>query len=84
MGLSTKEMIETVIIFMVWLAVTPVIVSQVATMQIQAKATATEWNFTGAEGAKILLGLAPFIWVAVGLLGIFLSLLIYARTKATV
>jgi len=56
--------IGIVIVVITLLALTGTVVEQVASQLIEAEATATEWNFTGAEGAKAILGLVPFIWVA--------------------
>jgi uncharacterized PurR-regulated membrane protein YhhQ (DUF165 family) len=56
---STREIITIVL-----LSMTPTVVEQVTTQLLGAEAPATEWNFTGAEGAKALLGLVPFIWIA--------------------
>jgi hypothetical protein len=56
--------IGIVIVTIVLLAMTPTVVEQVQTQLAIAEAPATEWNFTGSEGAKALLGLVPFIWVA--------------------
>jgi len=56
---STHEIITVVL-----LSMTPTVVEQVTTQLLGAEDPLTEWNFTGAEGAKSLLGLVPFIWVA--------------------
>jgi len=50
--------IGIVVITVTLLALTPTIVDQVQSMNT------SNWTFTGAEGAKMLLGLVPFIWVA--------------------
>lgn len=52
--------IGIVIITVVLLALTQTIVTQVQTIgSLQAP-----WNFTGATGAKQLLGLVPFVWIS--------------------
>jgi len=50
--------VSIVIIVVTLLALTPTIVDQVQAMNT------TGWTFTGHEGAIALLGLVPFIWVA--------------------
>ena len=57
-------MIAIIVVTIVALGCTPVIVDQVQATLKAADAAATEWNFTGSAGAKALLGLVPFIWVA--------------------
>jgi hypothetical protein len=47
-----------VVIVIVLLSMTPTVVTQVQTMDTSG------WNFTGHEGAALLLGLVPFIWIA--------------------
>lgn len=47
-----------VVIVIVLLSMTPTVVTQVQTMDTAG------WNFTGHEGAALLLGLVPFIWIA--------------------
>lgn len=66
MDVSSKVIgaVGIVVIVIVLLSMTPTIVEQVTTQLLGAEAATTEWNFTGAEGAKSLLGLVPFIWVA--------------------
>jgi len=66
MDVSNKVIgaVGIVVITIVLLSMTPTVVEQVQTQLAIAEAPATEWNFTGAEGAKALLGLVPFIWVA--------------------
>ena len=66
MAVDTKiyGMIAIIVVTIVALGCTPVIVEQVQSTLTAADATLTEWNFTGASGAKVLLGLVPFIWVA--------------------
>lgn len=61
-GVSGKIVgaIGIVVVVIVLLAMTPVIVEQVET----AVADASNWNFTGAEGAESILGLVPFVWIA--------------------
>ncbi len=50
--------IGIVIITVVLLALTTTVVDSVQNMNT------TYWNFTGADGAKSLLGLVPFVWIA--------------------
>ncbi|MBA7492012.1 hypothetical protein ES702_02561 [subsurface metagenome] len=50
--------VSIVIIVVTLLALTPTVVDQVQDMNTSG------WTFTGAEGAIALLGLVPFIWVA--------------------
>ena len=66
MDVSNKviEAVGIVVITIVLLSMTPTVVSQVQAQLVIAEAPATEWNFTGSEGAIALLGLCPFIWVA--------------------
>ena len=60
MAVSTKVIaaVGIVVITIVLLSMTPTIVSQVQDLDTSG------WNFTGYQGAKALLGLVPFIWVA--------------------
>ncbi len=53
-----------IIITITLLALTPTIVDQVQATLKTANTPATEWNFTGSDGAKSMMGLVPFIWVA--------------------
>lgn len=63
-GSKVISMISIIAVTIVALACTPTVVEQVTLRLLEAEAAATEWNFTGAEGAKALLGLVPFIWIA--------------------
>jgi hypothetical protein len=67
--------IAVVIITIVLLALTPTIVSQVQALLWQSTQTATIWNFTGYSGARSMLGLVPFVWVAAVLLGAVVGML---------
>jgi hypothetical protein len=67
--------IGVVIITIVLLALTPTIVSQVQALIWQSAQTATIWNFTGYLGARSMLGLVPFVWVAAVLLGAVVGML---------
>lgn len=53
-----QNAISVIVVTVALLAMTPVIVDQVAAMNT------TTWNFTGYQGAILFLGLVPFIWVA--------------------
>jgi len=68
-------MIAIIVVMIVALACTPIIVNQVQSTMADAVAPATEWNFTGSDGALALLGLVPFLWVAMilvmGAVGMF-------------
>ena len=59
-----EGMIAIIVVMIVALACTPIIVNQVQSTMKAATAPATEWNFTGSDGALALLGLVPFLWVA--------------------
>jgi hypothetical protein len=84
MNVSAKIIgaIGVVIITIILLALTPVIVSQVQGLIWQSLHTNvagyvndTYWNFTGASGARSMLGLVPFVWVAAVLLGAVVGML---------
>jgi len=52
-----KSAIGLIVIEICLLAMTPIIVQQVQAINT------SNWTFTGAEGAKALIGLVPFAWV---------------------
>ena len=52
--------IGIVVIVIVLLSMTSVVIEQVD----DATENASDWNFTGAEGAESILGLVPFVWIA--------------------
>ena len=54
-------MISLIIVAIAFLATTPIIVDQVQDVNT------TGWDFTGYEGAIVLLDLVPFAWIASGL-----------------
>jgi len=62
-----------VVITITLLALTPTVVDQVQNMNT------SNWTFTGAEGAKQLLGLVPFIWVASILVGAVVGMFVLAK-----
>lgn len=51
-------MISVIIVLITGLAATPTVVDAVQDLNT------TGWTFTGADGAISLIGLVPFIWVA--------------------
>lgn len=67
--------VSIVIIVVCLLALTPTIVDQVQDMNT------TGWTFTGAEGAIALLGLVPFIWVAMILIAAAVGMFELAKLK---
>lgn len=50
--------IALIIIVVALFAMSPTIIEQEETVTTDA----SDWNFTGAEGAEALVGLTPFIW----------------------
>ena len=70
-----------VVITIVLLAMTPTVVDQTQSMLALAVAPATEWNFTGAEGAIQLLGLVPFVWIAGILISSAVGMFSIAKAK---
>jgi NADH:ubiquinone oxidoreductase subunit 6 (subunit J) len=65
--------IGIVIITIFLLALTPTVVSQVQDMDTSG------WNFTGYQGAVALLGLVPFVWVAMILIGAVVGMFVLAK-----
>lgn len=59
---QVKEAIGLIIVVVALIAMTPTVVDQIQGLNT------TGWTFTGAEGAKALIGLAPFAWVGAILL----------------
>lgn len=57
------------IMLVISLVITPVVVDQVQGLNT------TGWTFTGAAGAKTLLLLIPFVWIAGLVVAIILNLL---------
>lgn len=55
---SISKAIAVVVITLVLLVMTDPIVDQVDAVNT------TNWSFTGHEGAEVMLGLIPFIWIA--------------------
>jgi len=51
--------IALIVIVVALFAMTPTIIAQEEAVTVDA----SDWNFTGAEGAEALLGLTPFIWI---------------------
>jgi H+/Cl- antiporter ClcA len=66
--------IGIVVIVIVLLAMTPTVVDQVQTMDTSG------WNFTGHQGAALLLGLVPFIWIACVLVAAAVGMFALAQT----
>ena len=64
-----RSKIVLVITLLVLLACTPIVIEQVAAVNT------TEWDFTGYQGAIVLLGLVPFVWVASILIGMIFAVL---------
>jgi len=65
--------IGIVILTIFLLALTPTIVDQVQNMDTSG------WNFTGYQGAISLLGLVPFVWVSMVLIGAVVGMFILAK-----
>lgn len=65
--------IGIVILTIFLLALTPTVVDQVQDMNTSG------WNFTGAAGAIALLGLVPFVWVAMILIGAVVGMFVLAK-----
>jgi len=61
---QVKATVSLIIVVVALFAMGPVIVEQEET----ATADASTWNFTGAEGAEALVGLAPFVYYGAVLL----------------
>lgn len=51
--------IALIIIVVALFAMTPTIIEQ----EESVTSDASDWNFTGADGAESLLGLTPFVWI---------------------
>jgi hypothetical protein len=80
--------IGVVIITIVLLALTPTIVAQVQGLlwaslhtNVAGYVNDTYWNFTGASGARSMLGLVPFVWIAAVLLGAVVGMLALFRGR---
>lgn len=65
--------ISIVILTIFLLSLTPTIVDQVQSMNTSG------WNFTGSAGAIALLGLVPFVWVAMILIGAVVGMFVIAK-----
>jgi hypothetical protein len=63
-----------VILTIFFLALTPTIVSQIQDMDTSG------WNFTGHDGAIALLGLVPFVWVAMILIAAIVGMFVLAKS----
>lgn len=55
------------------LSLTPVVVDAVQDLNT------TSWTFMGAEGAKSLLGLVPFVWIASILISAVVGMVLLSR-----
>jgi hypothetical protein len=72
---SIKGAVAIVVITVVLLAMTPTVVDQVQNLNT------TGWTFTGYEGAKALIGLIPFLWVAGILAGAAVGMFTLFKTR---
>ena len=75
-GIQTNKIIGgigIVILTIFFLAMTPTVVDQVSSLNTSA------WNFTGYAGAISLLGLVPFVWVAMILVAAVVGMFALAK-----
>lgn len=79
-GEKTIGAVGIVVLTVILLSMTGTVVDQVQAKLKEAEDPLTEWNFTGAAGAKALLGLVPFVWVCSILIAAAVGMFALAKT----